>query len=446
MKFSEEKPKKKLHMVSLGCTKNLVDSEVMLGKLKDYELTDDESEADLIIVNTCGFIDSAKEESINTTLNLHNERKKDSVLVMAGCLSERYKDDLQKELTEIDIFTGVGDYDKIDRLVHEKRSSFSNEVFLASEENDRVITGSNYHAYVKLSEGCNQSCSFCAIPSFKGKLHSRTLESLVKEVTNLVKKGYKDFSFVSQDSSSYLRDLGHNDGLEQLIDAVEKIDGVKTARILYLYPSTTTHNLIDKIADSKVFVNYFDMPLQHISQNMLKIMKRGKGAEKLIELMNYMRSKPNSFVRTTFIAGHPGESEDDFEELCSFVEEFGFDRGNVFSYSDEEGTSAETRDDKIEQELIDERAEILGDIISQTTIKSLENDIGKSFEVYIDGESQEHEYLLSARKTIWAPEIDGEIYINDNEDNIPIIFGEIYEVEATQLAGDKLLAKILRKV
>ena len=223
-------------------------------------------------------------------------------------------------------------------------------------------------------------------------------------------------------------------------------DGVKTARILYLYPSTTTHNLIDKIADSKVFVNYFDMPLQHISQNMLKIMKRGKGAEKLIELMKYMKLKPNSFVRTTFISGHPGEREEDFEELCEFVEDFGFDRGNVFSYSDEEGTSAETRDDKIEQELIDERAEILGDIISQTTIKSLENDVGKTFEVYIDGQSDEHEYLLSARKTLWAPQIDGEIYINDNEKELPIIFGEIYEVEATQLAGNILLAKILRKI
>ena len=446
MKFSTQNPKKSLHLVSLGCTKNLVDSEIMLGKLKDYTMTDDAASADVIIVNTCGFIDSAKQESLNTILNLHDERKKESVLVMAGCLSERYQGELQKELPEIDVFTGVGDYDKIDLLVNEKRSAFTNEVFLASDTNERVITGSSYHAYVKLSEGCNQTCSFCAIPSFKGKLHSRTLESLIKEVNILVKKGYKDFSFVSQDSSSYLRDLGHNDGLEQLIDAVEKIDGVKTARILYLYPSTTTLNLIDKIADSKVFVNYFDMPLQHISQNMLKIMKRGKGAEKLIELMNYMRSKPNSFVRTTFIAGHPGESEEDFEELCSFVEEFGFDRGNVFSYSDEEGTSAETRDDKIEQELIDERAEILGDIISQTTIKSLENDIGKSFEVYIDGESEEHEYLLSARKTIWAPQIDGEIYINDNEDNIPIIFGEIYEVEATELAGDKLLAKIIRKV
>ncbi|HJE02279.1 Ribosomal protein S12 methylthiotransferase RimO [Aliarcobacter thereius] len=446
MKFTEEKPKKKLHLVSLGCTKNLVDSEVMLGKLRDYELTDDQTQADLIIVNTCGFIDSAKEESINTTLNLHNDRKKESVLVMAGCLSERYKDDLQKELKEIDIFTGVGDYDKIDKLVNEKRSKFSNEVFLANDDNDRVITGSNYHAYIKLSEGCNQSCSFCAIPSFKGKLHSRTLQSLLKEVKNLVSKGFKDFSFVSQDSSSFLRDLGINDGLEQLINEVEKIEGIKTARILYLYPSTTTLSLIDKIADSKVFVNYFDMPLQHISQSMLKVMKRGKGSEKLRELVDYMKSKPNSFVRTTFIAGHPGENENDFEELCSYVEEFGFDRANVFSYSDEEGTNAETRDDKIDQSLIDERASILGDIISESTLKSLKNDIGKIFEVYIDGESDEHEYLLSARKTLWAPEIDGEIYINDNEDNLKINYGEIYEVMATELAGDKLLAKIIKKV
>lgn len=446
MKFSEKKPTKKLHMVSLGCTKNLVDSEVMLGRLRDYEITDDAQNADLIIVNTCGFIDSAKEESLNTILNLHEDRKKESVLVMAGCLSQRYQGELQKELPEIDIFTGVGDYDKIDKLVNEKRSSFSNEVFLASDENERVITGSSFHAFVKLSEGCNQACSFCAIPSFKGKLHSRTLESLVKEVTNLVKKGYKDFSFVSQDSSSYLRDLGFNDGLEKLIDAVEKIDGVKTARILYLYPSTTSFNLINKIADSKVFVNYFDMPLQHISSNMLKIMKRGKDSEKLRELMEYMKSKPNSFVRTTFIAGHPGESEEDFEELCEFVENFRFDRANVFSYSDEEGTTAQTRVDKIEQELIDERAEILGEIISNTTLKSLENDIGKTFEVYISGESDEHEYLLSARKTIWAPEIDGEIYINDNENEEQIVFGDIYEVLVTEIAGDKLLAKIIKKV
>lgn len=444
MKFSTQKPKKTLHMVSLGCTKNLVDSEVMLGKLSDYQLTDDAQSADVIIVNTCGFIDSAKQESINTILNLHEDRKKESVLVMAGCLSERYKEELQKELPEIDVFTGVGDYDRIDLLVNEKRSNFTNEVFLASDNNERVITGSSYHAYVKLSEGCNQACSFCAIPSFKGKLHSRTLQSLVKEVKHLVSKGFIDFSFVSQDSSSFLRDLGEKNGLELLIDEVEKIEGIKTARILYLYPSTTTLSLIDKIANSKVFVNYFDMPLQHITPSMLKIMKRGKGVEQLNELMNYMKSKPNSFVRTTFIAGHPGESEDDFETLCEYVENFKFDRANVFSYSDEEGTTATLRDDKIEQDLIDERAEILGEIIALTTQESLENEVGKTFEVYIDGESSEHEYLLSARKIIWAPDIDGEIYINDNELEEELKFGQIYKVKVTELIGDKLLATVVK--
>jgi len=449
MKFTENKPTKSLHLVSLGCTKNLVDSEIMLGKLKDYKIIDNPEVADVIIVNTCGFIDSAKEESINTILNLHDDRKEESVLVMAGCLSERYKEELQKELPEIDIFTGVGDYDKIDTLVNEKRSAFTDEVFLLNEENDRVITGSSYHAYIKLSEGCNQVCSFCAIPAFKGKLHSRTLESLVKEVKNLVKNGYTDFSFVSQDSSSYLRDLNIKDGLEKLINEVEKVDGIKTARILYLYPSTTELSLIEKIKNSNIFENYFDMPLQHISSNLLKTMKRGKGVEKLKELMNAMRTVPNSFVRSTFIVGHPGETQDDFDELCKYLEEYKFDRANVFSYSDEEGTSAYDRLDKVPQEIIDARAEVLGEIISKTTQNSLENEIGKTFQVYIDGESEEHEYLLSARKTSWAPDIDGEIYINDNElydENNPeqLKFGQIYTVKVTELIGEKLLATVIK--
>ena len=449
MKFSIQNPEKSLHLVSLGCTKNLVDSEIMLGKLKDYKITDDASTADVLIVNTCGFIDSAKEESINTILNLHDDRKEESVLVVAGCLTQRYQEELQTEIPEVDIFTGVGDYDRIDELVNEKRSAFSDQVFLASDTNERVITGSSYHAYVKLSEGCNQTCSFCAIPSFKGKLHSRTLESLVKEVKSLSSKGYTDFSFVSQDSSSFLRDLGHKDGLEQLINEVDKIEGIKTARILYLYPSTTTLKLIDKIADSKVFQNYFDMPLQHITPSMLKIMKRGKGVEKLNELMNHMKSKPNSFVRTTFIAGHPGETLEDHEALCEYIATFKFDRANVFSYSTEEGTSAASFDNLIDQDIIDQRADAIGAIISETTKESLENEVGKTFEVYVDGESDEHEYLLSARKTIWAPDIDGEIYINDNElydENNPqqLEFGKIYTVKITELIDDKLLATVIK--
>ena len=431
-------------MASLGCTKNLIDSEVMLSKLKDkYIISNDIQNADLIIVNTCGFIQSAKEESINTLLELHNLRKKDSILVMSGCLSERYKEELQKELIEIDIFTGVGDYDQIDKLVEEKQSLFSPKVFLADDSNDRVITGSSYHAYIKLSEGCNQVCSFCAIPSFKGKLYSRTLDSIINEVKLLVTKGYFDFSFVSQDSSSYLRDSGVNDGLEQLIDEIEKIDGIKSARILYLYPSTTTLNLINKIANSKLFHNYFDMPLQHINPTILKAMKRGKGVEKLKELMNAMKKVPNSFIRSTFIVGYPNETKEQFEELCTYVKNFEFDRVNVFSYSDEEGTTAYNLDNKIPQDIIDNRADILGDIISNTTNQNLENEVGKTFEVVVDGESSEHEYLLSARKLLWAPNIDGEIYINDNELDEQIKFGKIYTAKITQVAGDKLIGSII---
>lgn len=366
--------------------------------------------------------------------------------MMAGCLSQRYQEELSDGLSnEVDIFTGVGDYDVIDKLVEEKRGQFTDKVFLASEDNDRVVTGSSYHAYVKISEGCNQKCSFCAIPSFKGKLNSRPLGSIEAEVKELVRQGYYDFSFVSQDSSSYLRDINMKDGLEQLISRVENIYGVKSARILYLYPSTTSNQLIEKIANSKIFHSYYDMPLQHISSSVLKIMKRGKGAEQLKDLMQHMKDQKDSFTRTTFIAGHPGETEENFNELCEYLKEYRFDRANVFSYSDEDGTGAYDFEDKVPQELIDERAEILGDIISQITQEKLEEEVGKTFDIVVDGESSEHEYLLSARKLSWAPDIDGEIYVNDNELDVEIEYGVIYEAKITDISGDKLIATILKK-
>ncbi len=431
----------KLHIVSLGCTKNLVDTEVMLGKLQNFELTDDKSDADVIIVNTCGFIDAAKEESVHTVLSLHEARKEDSLLVMAGCLSERYKDELHAQIPEVDIFTGVGDYERIDELLSEKKSRFSEEVFLIDGQ-ERVVTGSTYHAYIKLSEGCNQQCSFCAIPSFKGKLHSRDLDSVAKEVEGLVKKGYFDFSFVSQDSSSYLRDQNIQDGLSLLIKRIELIDGVKSARILYLYPSTTTITLLKNIAKSKLFHNYFDMPIQHINDDMLRMMKRGFGKDKTLELLNFMRDLPNSFVRTSFIVGHPNETEDMFNEMCAFAEKFEFDRINVFSYSDEETTPAYDMSEKISAETIASRAQILGDIASKSTQKSLQKEVGKEIELVIDGESDEHEYLLSARKLIWAPEIDGEIYVNDRVKDEELAFGKIYKAKVTELVGEILTATV----
>jgi ribosomal protein S12 methylthiotransferase RimO len=432
----------KLHIVSLGCTKNLVDTEVMLGRLQNYTMTDDSTDADVIIVNTCGFIDAAKKESLDTVLNLHAGRKQESVLVMAGCLSERYQEDLSKELKEVDIFTGVGDYDKIDELLAAKQSRFSPEVYLIDGA-ERVVTGSTYHAYIKLSEGCNQVCSFCAIPSFKGKLNSRNLDSIATEVEKLVARGYYDFSFVSQDSSSYLRDQNISDGLTLLISRIELIEGVKSARILYLYPSTTSLKLIKAIGDSKVFHNYFDMPIQHINDDMLRIMKRGFGRDKTLELLNAMKALPNAFIRTSFIVGHPQETQEMFDEMVDFANSFGFDRLNVFSYSDEEGTSAYSMNDKIPTKIINARAKKLGKIASDVEIKSLNKLLNSEISLIIDGESDEHEFLLSARALNWTPEVDGELYVNDREIDEELTYGKMYRARITEISGTKPLATII---
>ncbi len=430
---------KLLHIVSLGCNKNLVDTEVMLGRLQEYTLSDDSATADVIIVNTCGFIDAAKEESVNTILNLHEQRKEGSTLVVAGCLSERYREELAVEMPEVDLFTGVGDYERIDALLESKESHFSDEVYLIDGA-ERVVTGSGYHAYIKLSEGCNQQCSFCAIPSFKGKLNSRSLDSIAKEVESLVAKGYYDFSFISQDSSSFLKDEGISDGLILLIKRIELIDGVKSARILYLYPSTTTSKLIQAIGSSKIFHNYFDMPIQHINDGMLKIMKRGFGREKTEALLKEMRALPDSFVRTSFIVGHPGESEEAFEEMLDFARNFGFDRVTVFDYSHEEGTSAFEMEE-IDPEIKADRLERMEEAVEELNAKNLQKMVGKTIEVVVDGESEEHEYLLSAKAVQWAPDIDGEIYINDTQIE-PIEYGVIYKADVTEIAGSVALATI----
>jgi len=441
-KLKETELEKRLHLVSLGCTKNLVDSEVMLGKLSEYSLTNEPDKADVIIINTCGFIESAKAESISTILELDSIRKDGSLLVVSGCLSERYKDELAKQLPEVDIFTGVGDYEKIDELIRAKKSSFSPEVYLATDKSPRLITGSNYHAYIKISEGCNQNCSFCAIPSFKGRLKSRTIDSIANEVINLTKSGFYDFSFISQDSSSFGRDLGLKDGLIDLIDNIELIPGVKSARILYLYPSTTSFNLIDKIASSFVFQTYYDMPIQHIDDRVLKSMKRGFGQKQTIELLNRMKQKEGSFIRTSVIAGHPGETQEMFEELCNFLEEFEFDRINVFAYSNEEDTLAYTME-QLPQEVVEERTEILADIAKRAYIKSLDKMVGKEVDLAIDGESSEHQFLLSARPLIWAPEIDGEVLVNDTND-LKVEIGKCYRAKITQRVGEQLLATLIR--
>ena len=432
----------KLHLISLGCNKNLVDSEIMLGRLQNYDITDDISDADVIIVNTCGFIKSAKEESIQTILEMHEARKNGSLLVVTGCLMQRYKDELIKELPEVDLFTGVADYDKIDEIILKKQNLFSPETYLQANE-ERVITGSNYHAYIKISEGCNQKCSFCAIPTFKGKLKSRSLENIVNEVKNLVKKGYYDFSFLSQDSSSYMRDQGVSDGLINLIDEIEKIEGVRSARILYLYPSTTSKELISRIIASPIFHNYFDMPIQHISENILKIMKRGSGAKKIKELLNLMRNAKNSFLRTGVIVGHPGESEEDFEELCEFLEEFKFDRISAFAYSKEEDT-ASFEMEQIPAKIISKRLSKIEKITKKAINESLQKELGKQIYASLEGISSEGEMFYAAKKDIWDKDIDGEILINES-DVKELEIGSLYLCEVSDVVDQKLVATIIKK-
>jgi ribosomal protein S12 methylthiotransferase rimO len=432
----------KLHLISLGCNKNLVDSEIMLGRLQNYDITDDISDADVIIVNTCGFIKSAKEESIQTILEMHEARKNGSLLVVTGCLMQRYKDELIKELPEVDLFTGVADYDKIDEIILKKQNLFSPQTYLQANE-ERVITGSNYHAYIKISEGCNQKCSFCAIPTFKGKLKSRSLENIVNEVKNLVKKGYYDFSFLSQDSSSYMRDQRVSDGLINLIDEIEKIKGVRSARILYLYPSTTSKELVERIIASPIFHNYFDMPIQHISENMLKIMKRGSGAKKIKELLNLMRNAENSFLRTGVIVGHPGESEEDFEELCEFLEEFKFDRISAFAYSKEEDT-ASFEMEQIPAKIISKRLSKIEKITKKAINESLQKELGKQIYASLEGISSEGEMFYAAKKDIWDKDIDGEILINES-DVKELEIGSLYLCEVSDVVDQKPVATIIKK-
>ena len=432
----------KLHLVSLGCNKNLVDSEIMLGRLSNYEITPDVASADVIIVNTCGFINSAKEESIRAVLDMHEARKEGSLLVVTGCLMQRYREELMKELPEVDLFTGVGDYDKIDEIILKKQNLFSPDTYLQASE-ERVITGSNYHAYIKISEGCNQKCSFCAIPTFKGKLKSRALENIIDEVQKLVKKGYYDFSFLSQDSSSYMRDHAVSDGLISLIDAVEKIEGVKTARILYLYPSTTSNALIERIIASPVFVNYFDMPIQHASDKMLKIMRRGSGAARIKELLNLMKSAPDAFLRTGVIVGHPGETDAEFDELCAFLQEFKFDRVSAFAYSKEEDTLSYEME-QVPAKIISKRLSKIEKITRAAIEASFAQELGKKFIVSLEGESSEGEMFYAAKKALWDKDIDGEILINES-DVEQLETGSRYWCEITQVAGSQALGKITAK-
>ncbi|HCW03752.1 MAG TPA: 30S ribosomal protein S12 methylthiotransferase RimO, partial [Clostridium sp.] len=414
----------KLGIISLGCDKNRVDTEIILGKLVDkFEITNDPKEADIIIVNTCGFIESSKQESINTILEMAEYKRMYNckVLIATGCLTQRYKEDLQNLMPEIDIILGVNDYDKIASVI-EKFYNAKEKILLCSDndvinEGQRVITTGKNYAYVRISEGCNNNCTYCAIPKIRGPYRSRSMENIIKEVESLAKQGIEELILIGQDTTMYGIDIYGEKRLDKLINEISKVERIKWIRLLYAYPEEITDELIDEIANNPKVCKYIDMPIQHISNNILKRMGRRGNKEKIQSVINKLKTKVKDIaLRTTFIVGFPGETDEDFKELLKFVEETKFTHMGVFKYSQEEGTAAAKMKELVSQDIMEKREEDIMLLQQEISLKNNIDKVGKVYSTLI--EKIEDNYFIG-RTEHMAPEIDGLIYVNINE-NIKI--------------------------
>jgi ribosomal protein S12 methylthiotransferase len=439
--------KRKIHFVSLGCPKNRVDTEVMLGVAtgNGFDLTTDPAEAEYIVVNTCGFIGPAKEESIDTILEMgrYKEHGRLEKLVVAGCLSQRYPDQLAKEMPEVDHFLGSSDMLKLRDVLEggAERMLVGNPAAYTLRASDpRVLSQSRHSAYLKIAEGCNRTCSFCAIPAIRGKQRSRSLEDIVEEATRLAAEGTLELNMVSQDTIAWGRDLPGKPTLAALTKALGDVKGVRWLRLHYLYPETLTDELVELIATHPKVVKYVDMPLQHASDAMLKRMRRGHGGARLRKVVETVRNRiPGVVFRTAFIVGHPGEAPEDFAELCEFVQWAEFDRVGVFRYSDEEDTGSFSQDAKVKPKDSAARHRKLMALQRPISRKRNRALVGQHLEVLVDGASGEHEFVLQGRHAGQAPEIDGVVYLSGAE----VRAGEMVTVEVTQSADYDLVGEVV---
>src|SRR5918995_4112542 len=392
---------KKVGFISLGCPKNLVDSEVMMGQLKakGYEITSDAAEAETLVVNTCGFIDAAKKESIDAILEaarLKTEGKCQR-LVVAGCLVERYRDELRAEMPEVDAFIGTSQINDITTVADARVNTRSLPVlplgnqtatYLYDESTPRVLATPGHYAYVKIAEGCDRPCAFCFIPQMRGHFRSRRFGSVVAEARSLAAQGVKELVLVAQDSSRYGEDLGEPDALAHLLRELSRLEGVEWVRVMYTYPTHISDGFLDVLAEEPKAVKYLDMPLQHASANVLKLMKRGGNRKSLERLIEKVRKRvPGVAVRTTFITGFPGETEDDFQELMSFIKNVEFDRVGVFTYSDEEGTPAFDLPDKVPHRTAARRRTSLMKEQAKISRRKNRARVGDLVQVLFEGES-----------------------------------------------------------
>ena len=420
----------KVSIVSLGCSKNLVDSELILGSLKNagYEISS-EKEADLIVVNTCGFIADAKKESINTIIELLEYKRQGSCkkLIVTGCLVERYADELKRELPEVDAFWGTGNLLKIGEILGKKKIKKiykSTPGTLYDPDSPRVLTTLPHTTYVKVSEGCSRTCSFCIIPKLRGLMKSRPIDSIIGEVNNLSSLGVKEINLIAQDMTSYGRDIGTN--LETLLRELVKVNGVSWIRLLYCYPWGFTDSLVKLIAEEEKILNYIDMPLQHINDRILKLMDRGTTSARIRNIIDKLRKEiSNLTLRTTFIVGFPSETEEEFGELLDFAEEALFERAGAFKYSQEEGTKAGEMPHQVPDEVKEERHERLLEVQSEVSLNTNRTLIGTIHEAFIEG-TENSNYI--ARIPSQAPEVDGVTYIKTNK---KLKVGELVNVSVT---------------
>jgi len=448
--------KKKVGMVSLGCPKNLVDSEVMMGLLarQGYELTADSSAADVLVVNTCGFIDSARQESVETILEMAQLKKTGRLkrLIVAGCLVERYREDLEREIPEIDACIGVNQLKEIESLIEPGRrilpvyseGAAAPELFLYDETTPRLRATAPYTAYVKIAEGCDHTCAFCIIPKLRGVFRSRSPESILREVEMLTAQGVKEFVLISQDTTNYGTDLALKDGLARLVDSIAEVSGVEWVRFLYCYPTAITDELLDVMARHENVCKYFDIPLQHASRRVLGRMRRGGNREAYERMIERIRERvPGVAIRTTFIVGFPGEREDDFKELLDFARAVEFDRVGVFTYSDEENSAGFELDEKVDPAIAKKREQRLMKEQARISLRRNRRLIGTRVKVLLEGKSKESDLLLEGRMESQAPEIDGSILINDLPEGAEPRPGDFVTVEITEAHEYDLLGSIV---
>ena len=496
-KTETQTPRLKVGFVSLGCPKNLVDSEVMMGLLDQAgaQMTTSPEAADILVVNTCSFIDTAKQESVDTILEMaqHKTTGKAQKLIVAGCLVERYRNEIQKNIPEVDAVVGTGELEKIleaagldapvapavqpvspfniltgvsigvsaggvsaraEGDLREAQGRFARKEwggaeaalpqYLYDHTTPRLLATRGPSAYIKIAEGCDHPCSFCVIPNLRGKFRSRHFESVVAEAERLVAQGVQEITLIGQDTTCYGEDLGLKDGLATLLDELAGIEGLRWLRFLYAYPNKITGRLLETIAKHENICKYLDVPLQHASGPVLKSMKRGANADIFLKTIEKVRAAvPGIALRTSFIVGFPGETDTDFETLSNFVREARFDWLGVFGYSDEEGSGAFSLDEKVPTKVIDQRKRALMRLQKGLSKKAKQQWIGRTMNVLVEGESAETPLLWEGRSQFHAPEIDGTVYINDFGPLESVVPGRFYECEITEAHDYDVVARVL---